>query len=296
MTTIQHAIDEFILASRADGIKSSTLKWYTSLLGAFEQKFSGSLKSITTHDLREYFVSLRNQGYAPDTVSAHIRALHKFWGWCAVEYDQPNPMKRIRYPQKPQAKPKAATLEDVKRMFEVAGEGAMGARNRAILAFMLDTGVRAGGLCGLRVVDVDLAQKTAVVTEKGDKRRVLVFTQFTADLLREWMEIRQPAPHLFYDLDTLNPLKPNGLYQLTRRLGRRAGVQGKFNPHSFRHLFALEYIKSGGDLATLSKLLGHRDLSTTAGHYLAFTDNELREKHEKHSPVKQLKKPSKGLE
>lgn len=138
-----------------------------------------------------------------------------------------------------------------------------------------------------------LSLTARMVTEKGNKRRAVAFTQYTVNLLKEWLAVRQPVPHVFYDLDTLEPLKPNGLYQLCKRLARRGGVEGKFNPHSFRHTFSLEYMKSGGDLATLSKLLGHRDMSTTVGHYLAFTDGDIRQKHEKHSPVKRLKKPQK---
>lgn len=70
-------------------------------------------------------------------------------------------MRKIKYPKKPQAKPKAANLDDIQLMFNVAGEGDIGKRNRAILAFMLDSGVRAAGLCGLRLADVDFVTNSA---------------------------------------------------------------------------------------------------------------------------------------
>ncbi|MEO8606754.1 MAG: tyrosine-type recombinase/integrase [Chloroflexota bacterium] len=84
------------------------------------------------------------------------------------------------------------------------------------------------------------------------------------------------------------PLPIAGVFFL-RRIAHRAGVQDHFNPHSFRHLFAKEYILTGGDLATLSRLMGHRDVSTTVAHYTILTDSDLREKHELYSPVTKLK-------
>lgn len=178
-------------------------------------------------------------------------------------------------------------------MFEAAGDGEAGIRNRAILAFLLDTGCRAAGLCSMNVGDVDLEGRRAVVTEKGNKTRAVIFTQATAAFLQSWLDQRQPVAPLFYNLENLQALKPNGLYQLLRRLARRAGIEGRFNPHSLRHTFAREYILAGGDLATLAKLLGHRDVSTTVSHYVMFTDGEIADKHEKYSPIHKVMKGKK---
>jgi len=173
-------------------------------------------------------------------------------------------------------------------MYDVAGVGDMGIRNRAILAFLLDTGCRAAGLCGLRLSDLSLDSNRGVVTEKGKKTRAVIFTFQTSELLRKWLEVSKSDTYVFYDFDTFAPLKPNGLYQLTRRLAKKANVKGRFNPHSFRHLFSKHYVMNGGDVASLSKILGHRDVSTTVNHYVVFTDRELHEKHEQYSPAKML--------
>ena len=155
-------------------------------------------------------------------------------------------------------------------MLEMAGIGDMGIRNQAIILFLLDTGCRAGGICGPRIREIDLNERRALVTEKGNKTRAMTFTTLTAKALREWILVRKPAQTLFYDIMTLEPLTHSGLLQLLRRIAHRAGVQDRFNPHSFRHLFAEEYILAGGDLATLSRLLGQRNVSTTVAHYTIF--------------------------
>jgi integrase/recombinase XerD len=291
MTSLDSAIAEFHRANEADNLSRKTLDWYRYILGAFAIAQEGkALAEITPSMVRSYVVGLRVKYPNENTVSDHIRGLHRFWKWSAREYKLENPMTNIKYPKKAAPEPKAATEDDVKRMYAAAGEGEMGARNRAILMLLLDTGCRAAGLCTLKMSDIEMDEGRALVTEKFNKTRWVIFTEATGQALRQWFRYRQPVVWVFYDLDTLKPLKSNGLYQLLRRLARRGGVEGKFNPHSFRHLFAKHYVQSGGDLATLSRLLGHRDVSTTVSHYTIFTREELRQKHEKHSPVTMLPK------
>lgn len=285
---IESALEDFLLACQADGLRLATITWYRSLLGAFAREYPGkALQDIGTSDLRRYLVALRSK-YSEDSVNGHTRALHRFWTWCSAEFQIANPMRSIRYPRKPEPKPKAISPGDVAALFQSCGDDLAGIRNRALLAFLWDTGCRAGGLLHLRVEDVDLDNRRALVTEKGGQTRAIVFTDFTAALLARWFDARQPSPVVFYNLDTLEQLSPSGLRGILKRMARRAGVTGRVNPHSFRHGFAREYLDAGGDLATLSKLLGHRDVSTTLAHYIYFTNREIAAKHEKFSPVKKL--------
>jgi len=73
---------------------------------------------------------------------------------------------------------------------------------------------------------------------------------------------------------------------IIKRLARRAGVVGIVNPHSFRHRYAKRYLMNGGDLASLSRLLGHYDVSITSQYYTIFSDEELQAKQLQHSPLR----------
>ncbi|MDX2137965.1 MAG: tyrosine-type recombinase/integrase [Chloroflexota bacterium] len=301
--SIQSAFDDFILALMADGLKPKTIAWYKTLLIHLIEAFPDKqLSDITTRDLRVYIVGLRTKtthwngsqrreqpgGFSEDTINAHVRALHKFWKWCSKEYRLPNPMAEIRYPKKPDAKPKNVEMPDVLKLFDACGGSRASARDRAILAFLIDTGCRAGGVVGLLRANIDLAEQKALVTEKGGKTRTVYFIKATALLLEAWIQTRAPVQHLFYNLETLEPLTTFGLRSLLKRLAKRAGVVGRVNPHSFRHSFAREYLRAGGDLSTLSRLMGHRDVTTTVHHYAIFTQDEVKEAHEKYSPARLL--------
>jgi site-specific recombinase XerD len=173
-------------------------------------------------------------------------------------------------------------------MLRSCDDSTAGIRNRALLAFLIDTGCRAGGVCGLKLDDLQIADRRAIVTEKGNKTRFVIFTARTANYLQGWLDCRMSFEPVFYNLETGLRLTTDGLRSILRNIARRAKVTGRVNPHSFRHAFAREYILAGGDLATLAKLMGHNQVSTTVNYYTLFTDQEVREKHEQFSPMARL--------
>lgn len=302
---LQTAVEEFIVALKADGLKQKTIEWYRWGLGVLlAEHAESSLEDLPVKAMRQFIADQRDRkwqwngsqhikqdvGFSEDTINDIVRILHRFWKWCSAEYKIVNPMEPIKYPRKPDPKPKAIALDDVRALFASTASSRAGARDRAILAFLLDTGCRAGGLIGLKMDDLNVSERKAIVTEKGSKTRSLYFTSVTAELLNLWIAERAPgAVYLFYNLETLQPLTYYGLRNFLTRLARRAGVSGRVNAHSFRHAFAREYLREGGDLSTLSRLMGHRDVTTTVSHYAIFTQDEVREAHEKYSPAKHLK-------
>lgn len=289
MTTVQIALDEFLLACEADGRSAATIRWYKSLLGRFsEQHLATDVKDVAAHDIRAYIAALADS-YGEESVKDHRRALHKFWGWIKLEYDIPNPMRNIAYPKPPKPNPRPARMEDVRLLFTNAGERIFGIRNRAIMALLLDTGCRRNEISQMNIGDVHMQTNTIMVMKgKGGKIRAVKFTTFTHEILKEWLEVREPVDTLFYDPDTLERLLANGIGQMLKRIARRVGVEGRISAHRWRDLFATQYILNGGDLVTLSKLLGHNSINTTVDHYIAFTELQISEAHNKFSPMGQL--------
>lgn len=307
---IEAAVESFLLACAADGLRPASVRWYQYTVGTFAQHFKDSeLSAFTTDLIRKYIVSLRQRdnrygaqrpkadgGLTEDTVAAHIRALKRFWAWSTTEYQLAvNPMNNIRRPPRRNPDPKAISPDDIRALFAATTQDAMGARDRAIIAFLMDTGCRAQGVVELTLERLELQECRAFVIEKGSRKRAVFFTPYTAELLATWLTHRAEkitGRTVFYSVSNKHyglPLKPQGLFQLLKRLKRKAGVKGKVNPHSFRHSFAREYIRNGGDLSTLSRLMGHSNSLVTSWYYAVFSADELAAAHAKYSPGNQLK-------
>jgi len=75
---------------------------------------------------------------------------------------------------------------------------------------------------------------------------------------------------------------------MIRRRAKEAGISGRVNPHAFRHAFARDYLLNGGDLATVSELMGHSGLDVTKDNYAIFNVRELQAKHALYSPMARL--------
>jgi site-specific recombinase XerD len=310
---LSEAIERLITATIADGRSPRTARDYRQKLAGLAA-FLGpdrDLASIEADDLRRFVASLRQRserytdhafrdpvagGLSPASVAGVVRAVKRLFSFLASDgVLASNPARALRTPKLPKGKePKAASLDDFLAMLAATAGGEPGQlRDRALLLFLADTGARVGGLVGLRLADLDLEHGAAWVTEKGEKRRAVYLTPETVEALRAWLAVRPGGNGgaVFVTLEgNHHALTRDGVTQLLRRLKARAGIDGPANPHAFRHAFAREYLRAGGDLATLSDLLGHSDIGVTANSYAVFLPSELQARHAKFSPVAQLKR------
>jgi site-specific recombinase XerD len=302
---IKEAFNDFILSCRADGLRPATVRWYESILTPLINHFDDvTLIDITTKALRLYVVSLQERdtryedekqkpaqhgGLSDESIASHVTAIHRFFNWCVEEYALTfNPMQHIRRPRRPQKHPKAIDMKDLVKLFNSTGDNEAGARDRALLAFLADTGARLGGVITLTKDRLHLDDHKAYVSEKGQKSRMVVFTPLTRALLDQWLGVKPSGDYIFCHVKTGEGLTQSGINEILKRLKKRAGVSGRVNPHSFRHNFARQYIMNGGDVLMLSKLMGHSDPKTTMEYYAVFTPDELAEMHEKLSPLNNL--------
>ncbi len=72
-------------------------------------------------------------------------------------------------------------------------------------------------------------------------------------------------------------MKPVSVCKMFDRIAKRAGMNGRINPHSFHHACAREWLRAGADLQTESQLLGHSDIRTPSKYYARWSDTERRD-------------------
>ena len=169
-------------------------------------------------------------------------------------------------------------------------------RDRAIIHVLLSTGVRASELSDMRVKDLDLNAKSIHVAGKGkgrdSKPRTVYFGRTASTAIWRYLspymkELRPDDPLFPVDLKAVpRPMTRDVLGKLLARLGERAGIE-KVYPHRFRHTFAINYLRNGGDSYTLQKVLGHTTMDMVT-KYLAISKIDLERNHAKASPVVNL--------
>ncbi len=283
---LTEAVEAF-LAAQAGEVAVSTRRWYGRRLSVFCE-FVGpkALGDVTVGSIRAFRAYLVDRELSVHYVHGCQRALRRLFAWLVDEgFVTRNVARDVPLVRLPPQAPKALSDDDLERL--LARMPYEDVRDRAIILLLADTGCRVGGLCSLTLESLDLPNRCATVVEKGRRGRRIYFTEFTAETIALYLAVR-PAG----EVETLflsrsgSALTTNGVRLMLERVGKRAGVKGRCNAHSFRHAFARSFLRNGGNLAALGRLLGHAPGSAvTARYYAVWDDRELQEYHERFSPL-----------
>src|SRR5919202_1509572 len=266
-------IAAFVAELTRQGMADKTVTTYRSDLTSFSRWFSDTTGeafragAVTPTDILDYKAHLRTvQRRQAATVNRRLAALRKFFLWAqATGRIAELPTAAVKgVPAAPRA-PKSLPKRDVDRLIREAQKG--NKRNLAIVQLLRHTGIRVGELCNLRVADIRTSERKGSVlvrSGKGDKDRTVPLNHDVREALEAYLKVRPESAddHLFLG-QRGEPLHTDGVQLIVRKLARRAGLQG-VTPHVLRHSFAKHVLDAGEDLATVSRLLGHERLETTA--------------------------------
>jgi len=263
--TLQAAIDEFLIEQQVRGNSPRTVQGYRQKLKMFT-RFTGdvSIEEISLPLCKRYYIHLTEKGNTSITTQTYIRALRAFLTWCFNEgYIAENIPARFRLPKAQRKTIDVLTDDEIRRLFSCFDLRTMtGARNYAICALMLDSGLRLNEAVTLKSGNVHIAEGYAIVDGKGNKQRMVPLGLQSKRALIRYVG-RLPFPlqgktPLFVK-DTLTPLQQSTVKQLFRRLKTRANIP-RLRPHLLRHSFATRYLENGGDIYSLQQILGHASL------------------------------------
>jgi site-specific recombinase XerD len=280
---------EFILSRMENNSSQATLEFYYYTCGKFlewVEKVHGVTKpdDITRHHVRLYIVGLQEKGRKDTTVWNNARAIKTmFKFWCAerimqaaIEITLPKLLKK----KLPRLSP--AELDKVLKQCKI--------RDRAILVFMADSGLRRQEIINLNWDDVNMQTGLVSVRQgKGGKdrsavvgarcRRVLL--AYRRSLPVVWME------GVLFKTDEGTRFTSNGMLAIFRRLRKRTGVH--VSPHMLRRTWTILSLRSGMDSLYLQHLGGWEDM-TMLDHYASIEDMDLLRAHRDHSPYDNLEK------
>lgn len=151
-----------------------------------------------------------------------------------------------------------------------------GKRNLAVLSLMLNVGLRVSEISNLKPQDINLTKnKLRIVEGKGGVDRDLVIPFYTSELLKEWWKAKPKNTKYFFT--TIKDVKDRGNFNTTKgsqfkikniqvmvkKYSKRSGIKKNVSPHTLRHTFGSTFIKQGGNVMHLQKILGHASVSTT---------------------------------
>ena len=165
---------------------------------------------------------------------------------------------------------------------EVLRDNCTNLRDRAMIDFLLSTGIRVGELVRLNIDDIDFSERECIVYGKGDKERRAYFDAKTKVHLMNYIQSRDDDNEaLFVSLNRPHKrLTESGVEIRLRELGKRLGVE-KVHPHRFRRTMATRAIEKGMPIEQVQRLLGHEQIDTTL-RYALVNQNNVKLSHRKY--------------
>jgi site-specific recombinase XerD len=283
----------------ARGLRPLTIAAYQAALQQFhdwcqQRPDPKSPAAISARDVLEYLEHLRCvRGNGDSAVNRALVILRSFYrAIVAMGHLDPHANPLAGFPTikaVPRKLPSTLDLEQVERLLaEPNTDTVLGVRDRALLALLYATGIRATECATLRCGQLDLQQLTITVHGKGGHERTIPLNEQVAAVLRDYIQARGPAlPNApFFRSRRGRALSRGAVYERVRTWGRRARLGKPISPHRLRHTFATHLVRAGVGLVTIRDLLGHRQITSTQ-IYLHVTAHDLRIAANRH-PIAQL--------
>lgn len=167
----------------------------------------------------------------------------------------------IPRPKKPIQLPKVLGENELERLFRALSN----LKHKTILLTAFSCGLRISEVINLKLSDIDSDRmQVRIERAKGKKDRYVMLSPLLLDVLRSYLRLHKPKPHV-YLFEGVNgkQYSSRSAQEVFNAACSKAGIHKKLSFHSLRHSFATHLLEKGVDIRYIKDLLGHYDIKTT---------------------------------
>lgn len=283
MTTLKKAHQEFLDHLKKKSRSSSTILAYgkdiEQLVEFLNQMDRQNVDQITKADLEAFMNKLVGTGYTLKSVSRKTNSTKTFFKFLKVqEYITDDPATLISHPKFQTKPPRILSKTEYSALRDACRNDV---RTFAIVEMLLQTGIRIGELARVKVDDVRFGEngkngELIVDPYEGNAGRIVPLNKGVSEAIRGYLKVRPDTKEkALYVTKTGKPLLVRNIRSTIDRFFKLAEVpNAKVN--DLRHTFVAHHLKRGASLVLVSKIAGHKRLSTTE-KYLAFIERPSEE-------------------
>ncbi len=241
--------------------------------------------TITYEDIQEYLFQLSKKKFSERSQARWISSIKAFFKYLLEdEVRTDNPAALLEGPKLGLYLPDTLSFEDVNRIIRVIDETTdLGSRNQCMVEVLYGCGLRVSELIDLKISNINFKESYLKVDGKGDKSRFVPFADYTANLIRKYIDETRSKFKINKKCEDILFLNSRGssmsrviVFIIIKELADKAGISKKISPHTFRHSFATHLLQNGADLRYIQEMLGHSSITTTE-IYTHLKNEELRD-------------------
>lgn len=318
LTELEFLLEDFLIYCQSKNLSGKTISSYEQSIKLFilylknEQEIEDP-KEVRTGHLRQYMKYVQERGkytvvgndktikinhpqnrtdykktVSNVTVNNYIRNIKVFFNWLHTEGEiRKNPVEKLEAIKTERRQKTAISEEEFRALLNQFDYTKFhGYRNKVIVMLLQDTGMRIGECLLLEVDNIDFKHRMILVTKtKGRAERYVYFSRQMQRELRHYIKFKEryTSSNLLFPTTRNTEMTVQSFEKQLKQASNSAGLS--VHPHQIRNNFARHFLLNGGDLYTLSRILGHSSVTVTEKAYLDLTREEISKKYQEHSPL-----------
>lgn len=293
---------EYMYEIKTKNYSERTIKGYRNNLNKFfnycKVEFEVvELEEINHIHIKQYINFLKSKNLSETYINTILKNIRSFYAYCYKEEYCLNIAKKVSFLKEKKVVIESFNDSEVRKMLDAYKmDTYINARNKCIVAILIDTGVRNAELCD--ITNVDVKETVIHIFGKGRKERIVPISPMLKKIMIKYERIREMylkdnllAYNNYFLSYRCKPLTVEAVERVLKIAGQRARVRSSIrcSPHTCRHYFAQTQLRNGLDMYSLSRLLGHETVNITKRYLQSIKDEKIMEMSLSTSPLMNLR-------
>ena len=292
--------EEFVFHCQCRNLSLRTIKNYGKQIDYLIRFLQGEgikhIQDVEPKYIKAFLLEMKRTEHTPNYINDLLKAYKVFFRYAYNEgYTDTLLTEKIQNVKAPKVIIRTFSEQELKKMTSYyQGYDYLSIRNKVIMLLLIDTGIRLSELIGL--TEEQLKYDYIIIRGKGAKERVVPKSPLLGKGLIKFLTVRKSyfAYHMIPENIFLSrngkPLTSTMIDHIVKEAGRACGVSEdiRVSAHTFRHTYAQYQLKSGLDIYSLSRLLGHESISITQTYLNGLRDKEVLKQAQNTSPLMNL--------
>ena len=239
--------------------------------------------------IERYLQRLYEQGSEKTSQARQLSGIKSFFNFLLLsDIIDSSPAEFIEAPTTGRHLPDVLSTGEIDRIIAAVDTSTVkGRRDSAMLEVLYSCGLRVSELTSLRMQDLFFGEGYIRVIGKGDKQRIVPVSSTARDRIQRYLEERRSVrtgEEIVFLNNRGGQLTRVMVFTVLKQAARRAGIEKRISPHTFRHSFATHLLEGGASIRQVQEMLGHESILTTE-IYTHLDREHLRRTVEEHLPI-----------
>lgn len=253
----------------------NTIKSYGKDLDDFQKFYwetegDSNISKATKKIVRNFMMKLSTSEMSKRSINRKLSSLRGFYLFLLkIGEIEVSPMGTIKSLKFNAEKQMPFSEEEMEKLRTIMEQDAVSLLDRLVVETLYQTGMRREELCNLEYSAIDFHKKEMKVVGKGNKMRIIPFSNQLSESFQLYIKERNPLPEsekYFFVTEKGKKMTGMFVYSIVKSYLSLVTLKKKRSPHILRHSFATHTLNNGAEISKIKKILGHQSIASTQGY------------------------------